>query len=72
MTSKKFILHAIRDKCIDCACHKVSEIRTCKIMECSLWPYRMGCDPYPARSNRNFKSPSVQEQKFEENTKLMV
>ena len=72
MTTKAVILKAIRCKCSDCTCHQVSEVRKCHIMDCSLWPYRMGIDPSPARNSKNLKTPSAQEKKFEENTTLIV
>lgn len=48
MTTKASILHAIREKCIDCSCHQLGEIRTCAVITCALWPYRMGADPEPS------------------------
>ena len=33
---------AIREKCKDCCCGDLKEIRDCHLKVCSLWPYRMG------------------------------
>lgn len=33
---------AIRQKCIECQCGQLAEIRRCQIYDCTLWPWRMG------------------------------
>lgn len=33
---------AIRQKCLDCCCWQMSEVRLCTATKCPLWPYRMG------------------------------
>ena len=38
-------IKAIRKKCMDCACGQVIEIRKCPVIECALYPYRMGRRP---------------------------
>jgi len=38
-------IKAIRKKCLDCTCGQVKEIRDCPIINCALYPYRMGCRP---------------------------
>jgi hypothetical protein len=48
MTTKADILHTIRQKCIDCCCHQLAEIRRCSLTSCALWSYRMGIDPNPS------------------------
>lgn len=37
---------AIRAKCLDCAGDSPAEVRRCAMVECALWPFRMGTDPY--------------------------
>jgi len=37
---------AIRRHCIDCAGGELSEVRRCEAISCSLWPFRLGGDPY--------------------------
>jgi len=37
---------AIRAKCLDCCGHSPAEVRRCAISDCSLWPFRMGTDPW--------------------------
>jgi hypothetical protein len=57
MTTKAAILHAIRNKCLDCSCYQPVEVRECPVSTCGLWPYRFGVDPDPS-PNRGFaKSP---------------
>jgi len=36
---------AIRQKCLDCTCGQYEEIRLCPIIDCALYPYRMGRRP---------------------------
>ena len=38
-------IKAIRMKCLDCTCGQVLEIRECPVIECPLYPYRMGRRP---------------------------
>ena len=33
-------LQAIREKCRDCSCYQVNEIRACEAVNCALWPFR--------------------------------
>ena len=40
------ILSVIRDKCIDCCCGQEAEVRKCVSVKCTLWPYRMGSNPF--------------------------
>ena len=38
---------AIRKKCIDCCNGQYEEIRNCTVINCALYPYRMGRRPDP-------------------------
>ena len=40
------LLEIIRAKCLDCCCYQVGEIRKCTAVQCVLWPYRMGSNPF--------------------------
>jgi len=42
-------IKAIRAKCLDCSAGSHKEIRECPIDRCSLYPYRMGKNPYIKR-----------------------
>ena len=39
---------AIRSKCLDC-CHTAQEVRYCASVNCALWPFRMGKNPFRTR-----------------------
>jgi hypothetical protein len=39
-------IKAIRSKCMDCCGGAASEVRKCVAVACSLWPYRMGRNPF--------------------------
>ena len=36
------LLTVIRAKCMDCSAGSRKEVQNCKIIDCPLWPYRMG------------------------------
>jgi len=38
-------LKAIRKKCLDCSGYSKKEVRECPIIDCPLYPYRMGKNP---------------------------
>lgn len=40
----------MREKCIDCCAGHLSEVRLCTVTDCSLWPYRMGTNPFRKRT----------------------
>lgn len=42
-------LKAIREKCIDCCCGQLAEVKQCPSVRCALHPFRMGKNPYRAR-----------------------
>jgi len=44
--SKKPLLKVIREKCLDCCVGHASEVKLCAATDCSLWPYRMGENPF--------------------------
>jgi hypothetical protein len=58
MTTKAAVLHAMRQKCLDCCCGQPAEVRVCHIEDCPLWPYRFGRDPTPS-GNRGFAGSSA-------------
>jgi hypothetical protein len=41
-------MQVIKAKCLDCCCGSAVEVRRCGMFDCSLWPYRMGADPWRA------------------------
>src|SRR6266478_2006347 len=52
------ILDVIREKCLDCSGYQPSEIAKCTAVACSLWPYRMGANPF---SNRKGNAGALQK-----------
>ena len=38
-------IKAMRAKCIDCCCGSHKEIKECTVIDCDLYPYRMGRRP---------------------------
>lgn len=37
---------AIRTKCLDCCAGSPAEVRRCGAIDCALWSFRMGNDPF--------------------------
>ena len=48
--SKRLVMKAIREKCLDCSGGSTKEIRFCAVKECPLRKYRLGKDPDSKRS----------------------
>jgi len=48
-------LRAIRDKCLDCSCYQVSEVRLCEAVKCPLLPFRAGKHPGGAKAKKPAK-----------------
>ena len=38
-------LKSIRQKCLDCCCGQMAEVKLCPCEDCALYPYRMGNNP---------------------------
>ena len=38
-------IQAIRQKCIECCCGELKEVRLCDMKDCPLYDYRMGHRP---------------------------
>lgn len=41
---------AIRLKCLDCCCGSSNEVKLCPAVNCPLHPFRLGTDPYRAKT----------------------
>jgi hypothetical protein len=50
---------AIREKCLDCCCGNPAEVRKCVAVDCPLWPFRMGANPF--RKKRELSSRQKRE-----------
>jgi hypothetical protein len=53
------LLKVIRAKCLDCS-YTASEVRRCTAVDCSLWPYRMGTNPFRAERSDAQKAAAIQ------------
>lgn len=42
-------IRAIRAKCVDCSGGSQSEARKCVMVDCALWPFRMGRNVFHGR-----------------------
>ena len=40
---------AIRAFCMECSCGQTSEVKSCPMYKCPLYPFRMGKNPYRQR-----------------------
>jgi hypothetical protein len=40
------LTEVIRAKCLDCCCGSAHEVRRCISIDCALWPFRMGANPW--------------------------
>jgi len=49
---KKRLLSVIREKCLDCCCQQISEVRKCVMTDCPLWPYRMNSNPFRSKARK--------------------
>ena len=38
-------IKAIREKCLDCSVWQPKEVRLCTVIDCPIYPYRMGTRP---------------------------
>ena len=53
------LLKVIRAKCLDCS-HTASEVRRCIAVDCDLWPYRMGTNPFRAERSEAQKAAAAE------------
>ncbi len=42
-------LRAIKLKCLDCSTYNINEIKECPVKNCSLYPFRLGKNPFRKR-----------------------
>jgi hypothetical protein len=54
-------LKAIREKCRDCSCYQLNEIRACEALKCPLWPFRAGRHPWLAEAEKTRRFEGVFE-----------
>ena len=52
-------MQAIRKKCLDCCVNQFLEIKTCPVLDCPLWKFRLGLHPFTKKNKQNlFLEPS--------------
>ena len=61
MTNKNSPLRAIRNKCIDCCCYSMHEVKLCSCKDCPLYPFRFGKNPFINRPKRELTDEQKQE-----------
>lgn len=44
---------ALRNRCLDCCCGQLGEVRKCVAVDCPAWPFRMGVKPRHGRSGED-------------------
>lgn len=63
-------VQAIRKKCLDCSGFSRKEVRECVLIDCPLYPFRMGTNPNcKPKSGKGGASPSVVGKKRQASTK---
>ena len=45
-------IKAIRAKCLDCCCGSAPEGARCHLIDCPLWPMRMGVNPFHGQAGK--------------------
>ena len=63
------LLRVIRGKCLDCS-YTVSEVRRCQAVDCALWPYRIGSNPFRAERSEAQKAAATEAAKRLRNSVL--
>lgn len=46
MEYEKNPVKAIRKKCLECSGDYINEVKECPVVECAVWPFRMGKNPF--------------------------
>ena len=46
-------LRAIRKKCLDCCGEQFLDVKTCPVLVCSLWKFRLGLHPFTKKNRLN-------------------
>ena len=46
MENKNNPLKAIKEKCLDCSCGSILEVKDCPSTKCPLYPFRFGKNPF--------------------------
>ena len=60
-------LQAIRAKCLDCCCGNTAEVTRCPCVDCSLYPYREGHNPFKKKREYTDEQREEQRQRLKAN-----
>ena len=63
-------LTAIRAKCIECSNGYLVEVRDCPVTKCALHPFRMGSNPFHAKSKARLEGSSEEGHEDEAETEV--
>lgn len=55
-------MKAVRAKCLDCCADNAAEVRKCVVVQCALWPLRMGSQPKGLRAARKEEAETEAEE----------
>ena len=44
---------AIRLKCLDCCCEVSNQVKVCPSLDCPLWRFRLGLNPFTEKNKKN-------------------
>ena len=61
-------LRAIREKCLDCCCGHAAEVRKCVAVDCALWPFRMGTNPFRKKRELSTSQKRERAERFRNST----
>lgn len=63
------ILKAVRLKCLECCCGQRLVVEQCICTDCSLWPFRLGINPFNERTMSEEQKQAVADRlrKYREN-----
>lgn len=46
MVYKTNPVKAIREKCLECCCGSITEVKECTVERCPIYPFRLGKNPF--------------------------
>ena len=57
---------AIRAYCMECSCGQTSEVKECPVVNCPLYPFRFGKNPYRQRREMSEEQKQVLADRLKE------
>jgi len=65
-------LKAIRLKCLDCSCGSSNEVKLCSVVNCPLYPFREGHNPYTKKREWTEDQREAQRQRIAKNVHSVI